>query len=248
MYFILSKLLYIFILPFTWFLAFFITALIVKDRKLKRRFLLISATLLFIFSNPFLFDQFANHWDIKPVPLKKFGPYSCAIVLGGFSGEGANGKGRFTGAADRFIQGLELLATGKVSHILISSGNGSLMPTKFREADWVKTQLQQLKVPDSCILIENRSRNTIENAAFSKLILNKSHLQPPYILVTSAFHMRRSLGIFKKAKIDVVPYPCDYTAGSGNFSLDEFVPDSGVFGGWNYYIKEVIGTLVNYFK
>ncbi|HEY8783806.1 MAG TPA: YdcF family protein [Mucilaginibacter sp.] len=248
MFFILSKLLIFFIDPFLWFLAFLILALIVKKPHLKRRFLIISAALLLIFSNPFLFNRFAGNWNIKPVPLKKTGQYSCAIVLGGFSGENASGGGSFNWSADRFIQGLKLLNTGKVSHILISSGNGSLTPDKFREADWAKTQLKLLKVPDSCILIEDNSRNTLENAAFSKSILKENHLAPPYILVTSAFHMRRSLGIFNKEKIDVVPYPCNYFAGNERISMMDFIPDAGVFGGWTLYIKELIGTIVNHFR
>jgi uncharacterized SAM-binding protein YcdF (DUF218 family) len=247
MFFIFSKLLIYFIYPFSWFLAFFIAAIIVKKTHLKRRFLLISAVVLLVFSNPFLLIEFATHWDVQPVPLKA-GQYSCAIVLGGFSGEDAKGNGFFNGAADRFIQGVKLLTTGKVKRILISGGNGHLIPGKFEEADWVRTQLKQLKVPDSCILIEDRSRNTLENATFSKAVLAKNHLAPPYLLVTSAFHMRRSFYIFSKQKVDVVPYPCNYMVGNGKITFDDFIPDAGVFSSWNFYLKEVIGTAVTHFK
>jgi len=245
MFFLFSKLLLIFILPLTWILTFLIAGLIAKRLKLKQRFLITSAVLLVIFSNPFLFDQFVNVWDIQPVPLKN-NHYSCVIVLGGFSSDDAKGNGMFNGASDRFIQGVKLFITSKASHILISGGNGNLLADNFREGDWVKTQLLQFKIPDSCILIENKSRNTIENAAFSKILLQKNHLQSPYILVTSAFHMRRSLGIFKKAGIDVAPYPCNYMKGNGGFSLAEFVPDASILGNWNIYTKEMVGTLVNY--
>ena len=248
MFFIFSKLLLIFIMPFTWAMFLLVTALVSKKPKLKRRLLLSSVILLLVFSDPFLFNQFAKTWDIKPVPLKNKQRLSCAIVLGGFSGEDAYGNGFFNGAADRFIQGIELLNTGRVSHILITSGNGNLIHDSFEEADWAKTQLLLMKVPDTCILIENRSRNTIENAAFSKPVLEKSGLKPPYLLVTSAFHMRRSLGIFKKAKIDVIPYPCNYLGESDKLSLADFVPDSGIFAGWNLYIKEFVGTVVNYVR
>ncbi|MDB4922252.1 YdcF family protein [Mucilaginibacter sp.] len=248
MFFIFSKLLLIFILPFSWVIAFLLAALIVKKPHLKRRFFIISAVLLLIFSNPFLFNRFAYNWDIQPVPLKKSGSYSCVIVLGGFSGSDAKGNGFFNTSADRFIEGLKLISTGKASHILVSGGNGNLMAGSFRESTWAKTQLQLLKVPDSCIIVENKSRNTLENAAFSKVLLNKMHLQPPYLLVTSAFHMRRSLGIFKKEKMDVIPYPCNYLAGNVDFSFGEFVPDPWPLYGWNFYIKEVIGSAVNYFK
>jgi uncharacterized SAM-binding protein YcdF (DUF218 family) len=248
MFFVFSKLLIDFIYPFTWILAFLIAAILVKKPILKRGFLITATALSLIFSNPFLLDQFANRWDIAPVPLKNPEPYSCVIVLGGFTGEDANGNGFFNIAADRFIEGLKLITTGKATHILITSGNGNLIHDKFAEADWVQTQLKVFKVPDSCVLIEDKSRNTLENAAFSKTIIEARHLQPPYLLVTSAFHMRRSLGIFKKAKLDVIPYPCNYIAGNGKTGPDSFTPSVEPLYKWNVYIKEMIGTLVNYLK
>jgi uncharacterized SAM-binding protein YcdF (DUF218 family) len=248
MFFVLSKLLVIFIFPLTWVFSLLIVAIISKNQKTKRRFLILSLVLLWLFSNSFLLDQFAKCWDIQPVPLKTTGTYSCAIVLGGFTSEDVAGHGFFNAMSDRFIQGLKLISTGKVTHILIASGNGNLVHDNFAEADWVKTQLQQFKIPDSCILIENKSRNTIENAAFSKSLLKDRHLQPPYLLVTSTFHMRRSLGIFKTTGIDVIPYPCNFIAGKCNFSFGSLLPDAETLLKWNIYIKEAIGAMVNWFR
>ncbi|HAL80916.1 MAG TPA: hypothetical protein DCO83_00725 [Mucilaginibacter sp.] len=248
MFFVLSKLLVLFIFPLTWVFSLLIAAVISKNQKKKRRFLILSVVLLWVFSNAFFVNQFAKRWDINPVPLKTTGAYSCAVVLGGFTTEDAKGGGFFNANADRFIQGLKLVSTGKVTHILISSGNGNLIHDNFTEADWVKTQLQQFKIPDSCILIENKSRNTIENVAFSKSLLNARHLQPPYLLVTSAFHMRRSLGIFKTTGIEVTPYPCNFIAGKDGFSFASLLPDAESLFKWNIYIREVIGTGINWFR
>jgi uncharacterized SAM-binding protein YcdF (DUF218 family) len=248
MFFTLSKLLIDFVYPLTWILALLVVALIIKNHKLKQRLLLISFILLVIFSNPFLFDNFAKSWDIETIPPKKSSPYSCVIVLGGFSSQGANQTGFFNGSCDRFIEALKLLSTHQATHILISGGNANLFPGKFKESDWVKGQLKDFNVPDSSIVVEDRSRNTIENATFSRVLLNKNHLQPPYLLVTSAFHMRRALGVFQNAKVDVVPYPCNFMTGSGHFSKDETVPDANVLAKWNIYIKEVIGLTVNHIK
>jgi len=249
MFFIVSKLLVFFIYPLSWILIFLVAALFLKNPRLKRRSLIIAAALALIFSNPFIFGQFASRWDIRTNSFPDSAKYSCAIVLGGFSSEGTKkGSGNFNGSADRFIQAVKLYTTGKVSHILISSGNGALIHDEFEEADWVKTQLQEFKIPDSCVLIENRSRNTIENAAFSNVILKKSHLTQPYVLVTSAFHMRRSLHIFKKTGIKVIPYSCNYMIGGGNSIFTQFIPDADTLSRWNIYTKELIGTLVNYFK
>ncbi|WP_429382026.1 YdcF family protein [Mucilaginibacter sp. UYCu711] len=173
--------------------------------------------------------------------------YSCVILLGGFSSSGPNG-GSFNGSADRFIQAVKLMSTKQASHILISGGNGELIPGKFREAAWVRTQLLKFNIPDSLILVESNSKNTIENAKFSKILLEKSNLPPPYLLVTSAYHLRRSLMIFKKAGIDVVPYASNYLSGGVGFGIDSFLPEAQTLARWELYTKEMVGYVVNYFK
>ncbi|MDB5117386.1 MAG: hypothetical protein JWQ79_2878 [Mucilaginibacter sp.] len=248
MYFIFSKILLFLILPIYWVAALLLIALISKDRKRKRHFFIAAALVFYFFSNGLLLNLFAKQWDFQPVALNSSQHYSCAIVLGGFSGSDVDEKGYFNTSADRFIQGLKLLNSKKVSRLLISSGNGNLIAGTFREAAWVKTQLLEMGVPDSVILIENNSKNTFENARFSKTVLQQSHLPPPYLLVTSAFHMRRAQMIFKNAGIPVIPYPCNYLAGRGNISILDLLPDTNALNLWNYYIKEVIGYIINYFK
>lgn len=202
--------------------------------------------LLVLFTNPFLFNQFAQSWDIAPYkPDNK--QYSCVIVLGGFSSGESKGKGYFSFSADRFIQGIKLLHKKKASHILITGGTGSLLPDDYREAEWANKQLQDFGIPDSVILIENNSRNTLENAEFSNEMLKKAKLSPPYLLVTSAFHMRRSLMIFKKAGIDVAPYPANYII-RRKAVISDLVPSAETLFYWNIYIKEVVGYVANSFS
>ncbi|MCC8427115.1 YdcF family protein [Mucilaginibacter sp. UR6-11] len=187
-------------------------------------------------------------WDIKAYPVNNNRKYSCVIVLGGFSSGGGADGGHFNNSADRFIQGVKLLQTNQASHILISGGNGQLVPGEFKEAAWVKTQLLKLNIPDSLILVESNSKNTIENARFSKVLLKKVKLPPPYLLVTSAFHMRRASMIFRKAGVDIVPYPCNYFHTWNGLGLMDFLPDAGTLSNWEFYTKELVGYMVNYLK
>jgi uncharacterized SAM-binding protein YcdF (DUF218 family) len=221
--------------------------LFAKNKKLKRRSLISSVIVLLVFSNAGLGTKVMRSWDINTYPdtAKRF---STAIVLGGFSGEDNKGIGRFDWAADRFIQGLRLYDTRVVNYILITSGNGNLNPGKFREASWAKGQMEQMRVPDSALLIESNSRNTIENARFSKALLQQKQIKGPYLLITSAFHMRRALLIFKKEKIHVVPYSCNYI-GSDNLGFSDWlIPSVETLSGWNLYIKEMVGYVVNSFN
>jgi uncharacterized SAM-binding protein YcdF (DUF218 family) len=249
MYFIFSKILLFLLFPLSWIVAFLFITLFAKRPKLKKRSLVTAVVLLIVFSNPYLLHMIAKSWDIDPVPLNKGKVYSAAIILGGFSGEDKNGHGFFNENADRFIQGVKLKTTGQVSRIMISGGNGNLQPGHFTEGGWVKGELKEFKLPDSVILVEQRSRNTFENAAFSKAILEQAHLPPPYLLVTSSWHMRRSLYIFKKAGLDVIPYPCGRLAGNNKLYINDYwMPDAVTLTRWNIYLKEFVGMAVTRLK
>jgi len=248
MYFILSKVLLFIILPIYWVVVLLAIAVVSKERKRKQRFLIAAIIVLYVFSNHFLLDRVIRKWDVQFQPLNSTQHYSCAIVLGGFSSSDGHGGGHFNFSADRFIQAIKLIETKKIAHLLITGGNGNLLPGGFREAAWVKTQLAQFNIPDSAVLIENNSKNTFENAKFSKVILQKTHLPPPYLLVTSAFHMRRSLMLFKHAGIPVIPYSCNYIIGNDRVQITDFLPAADALSTWEIYIKEVVGYAVNYFK
>ena len=249
MYFILSKVLLFLLFPLNWIIVCLLIAVFTRKVKLKRRCFIAGVAMLIIFSNPWLIYLFAKNWDIDAVPLEKGRTYSTVIVLGGFSGDDKNGEGFFNESADRFIQGVKLKEQGVASHILISSGNGNLYASSFREAVWVKGVLKQFNLPDSAILIEQNSRNTFENADFSKQLLLNKHLAPPYLLVTSSWHMRRSQYIFKKEGMDVIPYPSGPISGNRRLGvIDYIMPDAGALVDWNKYLKELVGFIIAHLK
>ena len=246
MFFIFSKVFIFLLNPIIWILTGLLLALITSNQVFKRKALIFSISLFILLSNPFLLDKFAQQWDINSAALDKDKVYSCAIILGGFSSDAGNGEGFFNASADRFIQAVKLKSTGRVSHLLITGGNSKIIPGRFKESIWVRGQLLKLNIPDSSILIESYSRNTLENAFFSKYALKSRDLQPPYLLVTSAFHMRRSLYTFKKAGLQVVPYSSNFIAGKNNISFSDFVPQAEVLNKWGTYFKELIGFGIYY--
>lgn len=245
MYFILSKVLLFLIIPLNWIIACLLIALFTRRHKLKKRCFIAGVVLLIVFTNQWLLYLFAKNWDVPPEPLEKGKIYSAAIVLGGFSGEDKNGKGVFSNSADRFIEGLELKEQNKASHILISSGNGNLQASSFREATWAKGELEKFNLLDSSILIEQDSRNTFENASFSEKLLERKHLSPPYLLVTSAWHMRRAQYIFKKEGLNVVACSSGQIYNNKKLTFDAyFMPNADSLGQWGLYLKEVVGLIV----
>jgi len=234
-------------LPFLWAFGMLVYAILTRKPKRRRNLLMAAVALLYLFGNPLLFNWYARAWDINPNETKSR-TYSAAILLGGFISQDENGKGFFNESKDRYIQATQLLANHTVSHLLMTGGNGSLHPDGFSEGAFVQGELRKMNFPDSTILIEGKSRNTFENASFSHKILTKAGLKPPYLLVTSGFHMRRALLVFKKERLEVIPYPCDYKTYKGPLSLYDLLPATETYGYWNLYIKEFIGYMVTMLK
>ena len=193
--------------------------------------------------------MYSRAWNVDPVSLEKGKVYSAAIVLGGFSSEDRNGHGFFNERADRLIETMRLKSMGKVAYIMVSGGNANPGPDGFTEAGYVRQVLREMNFPDSVILTEGQSTNTVTNAKFTRQVLEAKHKKPPYLLVTSAFHMRRAMYIFKKNGMDVIPYPCDYIGGNNELPpLDYIIPDLTTLYRWSYYIKEFFGLIVAHIK
>ena len=228
-----------FLYPLTWILILLLCGLIFKKR---RQFFNITALILFlIFSNGYLINRVAPWWDTPPQELPAGSHYSCAIILGGFQSEDKYERGYFIGSADRFIQTLKLYKQGRVEKIMITGGSGKLGKSSLLYSSWAKEQFVACGVPAGDILVEDESRNTFENAQFSKRVLDSANIRPPYVLVTSASHMRRAKWVFGHEQINVIPYPCNYTLGRGDWYLGDLLPNAGALGQWYHYFKEIIG-------
>ncbi|RYE24103.1 MAG: YdcF family protein [Sphingobacteriales bacterium] len=242
MFFFLSKMLVYLLYPLSWVLVLLLCALIFKK---KRKFFNIAALVVFlIFSNGFLLNKVCYAWDIAPVELPAGSKYNCAIILGGFQSEDKNEKGYFNTSADRFIQTLKLYKEGYVSKIMVTGGSGKLGKTTLQYSSWAKDQFVACGVPAQDIFVEDESRNTFENAQYSKRVLDAAGIKPPYVLVTSASHMRRAQWVFEHEKMQVVPFPCNYTHGRDDWYLGDFFPNSTPLTEWYHYYKEIIGLQV----
>lgn len=243
MFFILSKVLVVFIFPLTWAFGLLVYAAFTKRQQRKQRLLITAITLLYFFSNRFTADTMARIWDVSLYqPSAK--TYSCVVLLGGFVTEDESGQGYFNWAADRYTQATKLLANHTASHLLFSGGSSDIYPDGFSEAGFVKAELKKQNFADSLILLDGKARNTAENAIFAKQLLKQANLKPPYLMVTSAFHMRRAMLIFKRAVINVVPYTSNNMAPIRHIYLKDFLPDVDAISQWNIYIKEMVGYIV----
>lgn len=237
-----SNVLTFFLSPVHWILILMIGSFLVTDAKLKKTSRIIAVVIFFVFSNPLVMGWYAKKWQGSRGIIDHSKSYSCGIVLGGFASRDADNYAYFNGAADRFIQTLKLYKVGIIQRILISGGNGR-SKNDFREAAWVKNELITLGVPDSVIYIEDRSNNTYDNAIHAKGILDSLQVKPPYLLITSAYHIPRATLLFKKAGITTEPFACNYVTPNKTVSLSAILPQLGTLGTWEAYLKEAAGYL-----
>lgn len=147
------------------------------------------------------------------------------VVLGGAIDadlSASHGKAVYTRAADRVIEAAALARQYPKARIIYSGGSANLIDADAREADYAADIFERLGVARDRLTMERRSRNTKENAEFSRLLAAPKSGER-WLLLTSAFHMPRSVGVFRKAGFAVEPYPVDWRAG-GSGDLLAFSP------------------------
>ena len=243
MFFLISKVLFFLLTPIFWVFTLLGIAMFSKQPNRKKKFLIFGFLVLYLFSNKFLFNEVERKWEFQLTKLDNVGKYDYAIVLGGFSSfDTTYAKVKFNEASDRMWQGLQLYYQKKVKKILISGGSGSILHQDETEADKVKAFLVSIKVPESDVIMEMTSRNTHENAVFTQAWLKKHDPGAQCLLVTSASHMRRAMGCYKKEGVNVTPYATHQISEPRKFDYDILIlPQAITLDYWNSLIKEWVG-------
>lgn len=246
MFFILSKLLSFLIAPLTWVVALLVWAYFCKDEKRRKKIILSSLVLLYLFSNAFLFNEVMGAWELQTKKYDELKTYDVGIVLGGMMAyDGEFDRIMFLRGTDRIMQAIELYKKGYIKKILFSGGSGSIIRQDMKEGIYAKRYLLTLGIPEEDILIESESNNTRENALFSKKLLNEKSPGGNYLLITSAFHMRRAIGCFKQVGLSPDYYSTDRYSGVRAWVFDNlFIPNVSSMQQWQMLIHEMIGFLV----
>jgi uncharacterized SAM-binding protein YcdF (DUF218 family) len=124
----------------------------------------------------------------------------------------AHGTPVVRSAPDRIIAAAALAHRYPNARIVFSGGSANLISNDAREADFAGAIFEGLGIAKSRLTMERASRNTLENAQFSKALVQPKDGER-WLLVTSAFHMPRSIGLFRKAGFAVEAYPVDWRVG-----------------------------------
>jgi len=245
MFFILSKLLSFFTSPIIWIFLLLLIALLLKNPKKKKRFLIATLAVFYFFTNSFVADEVMRIWEVKHININNINSYDYGIVLGGvISGyDTKNKQVIFNRSVDRLLQGIELYKKGIIKKIVFTGGSGSVIERNKIEANYIKNFLINIGIPNNDIIIENESRNTYENALFTKNIIG-AETNRTDLLITSGYHMRRSAACFKKQGFSFDVYSADRFSGNRKFVFDHlFIPNIGALEQWRVILHEWYGFI-----
>nr|WP_319398606.1 YdcF family protein [uncultured Carboxylicivirga sp.] len=234
-------------IPFNWALILFIIAQVLKNRRIKKYLRISAFSILLLFSNTAFFQYVCSAWEEQfPIPsLNSDQPYNI-VVLGGYSSMNEESQQiSFNHAADRLLNALPILFLNPDNKIVLSGGSANIYFDETPESAYIINYLKSINISKDKILVEDKSRNTYENALFTTKLLQDSHLEQPIILVTSAFHMYRANACFNKQGMKVIPYPTQPLRSLTPLKpLDYFTPSLNTLNTWPTLIKEWVGIII----
>ncbi len=213
MFVFLSKLLAPFLYPLGMALILLTLSLIVQKHPRWRNVLTgLALGILLAASNRWVATALARSLEWQYLPSSPISDAPAMVVLGGGTEPALPPRYQpeVNSAGDRVLYAATLYRQGKAPLVIVSGGN-----VEFRgeqpstPASDMRRLLEMVGVPSEAILEENRSQNTYENALYCANLLKERNIHR-VILVTSALHMPRSVKLFEKQGIEVIPAPADF--------------------------------------
>ncbi len=246
MFFFLSKTVSFLLMPLTLIVIFLILGMIWRRPHVRKTFLWIGVGLLLFFSNDFIANEAMMMWELPTRPYSSTKQYKLGIVLTGTTMTKAypNDRVYFSKGADRVTHTVQLYKLGLIDRILISGGTGQLVKSNEEpEADKYRKAMVMMGVDSSHIVIENETRNTYESAVAVKPLLDSMRYKADdCVLITSAFHMRRSLACYRKAGVNLDYFTTDFYSHRRLYHIDAlFLPKVEAILIWQKLFKEWLG-------
>jgi len=213
MFIFFSKLLPTFIYPMGLAVLLIVLALGYKSKlRLQRTSMIIALFILWVGGNAWVSTSLTRSLEWQYLPPDDLPQADVMVVLGGgmASSQYPRSTVEVNGAGDRVIYAAWLYHQGVAPHILVSGGYIPWMEERSSPAEDMTQLLIMLGVPEDAIWQEDQSQNTYENALYSHEYLESKGIER-ILLVTSAMHMPRAVGLFDHQGLQVIPMPTDYS-------------------------------------
>lgn len=248
MFYALSKILDLALSPLTW--AIVLALLGFRRRKkptrLSRWSPLAAAGILVFFSLEPVSNALVHYLESgAPRTIREDRMYDVVIMMGGVLDERASedsGELALNENTERMLATYDLLRRGRAKHAIISAGRVT-PEDRMVEAQVVADQLVAWGIDRDRVIVEDRARNTRENATYSKKIVEERGFRS-VLVVTSAFHMSRSLAAFRGVGLEVDTLPVDPRSFSFTKHHTTWLPRSGFLDNSTFALRELAGRLV----
>ena len=249
MFFIVSKILKIFILPLTWIFLLLFLAYFVKNKKWRRGLFISAIVLLLVFTDKPLL-QWAQYMTTRQYSHQKLPQkyYNVAIVMGGFSDsfDTATMQPIFIeDRGERLWEAIRLYESGVTEKIMIT-GDATISKSHDCKGTekYFKTYLSDFGIHDDDLFLEHYARNTRENATYSIAILDSLGYTPEQcLIVTSATHLKRSLACFEAEGWTIDGYATNIYP-KPHPKLYQFLPQWKPLTDWKELLNEWFGSIV----
>ncbi len=245
---IASKILALLAQPLLWVATLLVASLVVPRKTAWTRGLVGSALgLLLLMGWQPLPDLLIRHLEnqyAEVPPDADLSGYFGIVVLGGSTEPGyvarAHAQPLLNEAAERLTATVALLHNNPHLRLLYTGGGRALAEGDPTEAELAQTFFASQHLPPQEVLYESASRNTHENAVLSAQ-LHGADITRRWLLVTSAWHMPRSVATFAKAGWNVTAYPVDFRTGFST-PWTAYGLESGIRS-WQLVLHECLGGL-----
>lgn len=255
MFLFLSKLLPLFVYPLGLACVLLAIAILLRRRRGQTALLIGILLVLWLGGNRWVEYGLVHSLESRhpaPTPLPSA---PVIVVLGGGTraGDPPRPFSEISEAGDRLLYAALLYKQGKAPHILVTGGSIEWRGPGDAEAKDMVAVLTLTGVPEEAIWVEPESRNTYENALFTRQMLAERGIDA-ILLVTSARHMPRSLRLFERQGFTVIPAPTDYLTSDADWAglissdprnqLIQLLPDAEYLYWTSDALKEYLGILI----
>lgn len=257
-FFILSKVVQFCIEPLNWVIVSVLLSILfltLRKPELCKRFLLLALLDLFLVgwlpASELPLRAIENLIPKSALPNNLNNDVGGIIILGGSFNGGEIMSDReevsLRSSAERLTKAFELIRKNPTLPYIFSGYSGRITPRGISEADAFKQLVQEQGLNEEKAHYEKQSRNTYENVLFMKPMIenlgskDQAGQLKPWLLITSASHMYRSVKIFQKQGLPVLPVPVDYQT-AHRLQWAEFDLVDGAQN-WNDVVHELVGLI-----
>ncbi len=256
MFLYLSKLLPLFFYPLGSISVCLIVALVTLRKRPRMATIAISLSLaiLLFSSNAWVAKSLVRSLEWQNIPRTQIPNAEAIVVLGGATKSATWPRPTvdLSEAGDRVIYAAQLYFQQKAPIIILSGGRIDWRGSGSSESADMATILISIGVPSAAIIQDPDSLNTYQNAVNVRKILEARGIKK-VLLITSAMHTPRSLKIFKRQGIDVIPTPTDFLVSQGELeeltntpkaAILNLLPDTNNLNQFTSALKEYFGTFI----